>query len=73
MSKVYYDSAAEHEVNDVGKKYMHSSDIVDDMSRAYGALSPESGYTQAVPPRRQPTPAPERTAVEIPPIPGCRR
>ena len=36
MSKVYLDPAAEREANDVGKKFMHSSDVVGDMSRAYG-------------------------------------
>ena len=36
MSKVYLNPAAEREANDVGKKFMHSSDVVGDMSRAYG-------------------------------------
>ena len=34
--KVYMDSAAEREATEVGKKFMHSTDVVGDMSRAYG-------------------------------------
>lgn len=36
MSKLYLDTAAEREATEVGKKFMHSSDVVGDMSRAYG-------------------------------------
>ena len=35
-TKVYMDSAAEREATEVGKKFMHSTDVVGDMSRAYG-------------------------------------
>ena len=34
--KVYMDSAAEREATDIGRKFMGSSDVVGDMSRAYG-------------------------------------
>ena len=34
--KVYMDSAAEREATEVGKKFMHSTNVVGDMSRAYG-------------------------------------
>lgn len=37
MSRVYHDPAAEREANDIGLKFAHSSDVVGDMSRAYGA------------------------------------
>ena len=37
MSKLYLDMAAEKEANDIGKKFMNSTDVVGDMSRAYGA------------------------------------
>ena len=33
---LYQDSAAEREANDVGRQFMNSSDVVGDMSRAYG-------------------------------------
>ena len=36
MSKVYRDTAAEREATEVGKKFMNSTDVVGDMSRAYG-------------------------------------
>jgi hypothetical protein len=36
MSKLYRDLAAEREANDIGEKFMNSSDVVGDMSRAYG-------------------------------------
>ena len=35
-TKVYMNSAAEREATEVGKKFMHSTDVVGDMSRAYG-------------------------------------
>ena len=35
--KMYTDMAAEREAIEVGKKFMNSSDVVADMSRAYGA------------------------------------
>ena len=35
--KLHLDMAAEREANDIGKKFMNSSDVVGDMSRAYGA------------------------------------
>ena len=38
MSKLYLDTAAEREATEVGKKFMHSSDVVGDMSRAYGTV-----------------------------------
>ena len=34
--KVYMNSAAEREATEVGKRFMHSTDVVGDMSRAYG-------------------------------------
>jgi len=34
--KLYFDPAAEREANEVGKKFMNSTDVVGDMSRAYG-------------------------------------
>lgn len=34
--KLYFDQAAEREANEVGKKFMSSTDVVGDMSRAYG-------------------------------------
>lgn len=37
MGKLYLDPAAEREATDIGKKFMHSSDVVGDMSRAYNA------------------------------------
>ncbi|MBQ2830593.1 MAG: DUF4157 domain-containing protein [Oscillospiraceae bacterium] len=36
MSKVYLDLAAEKEADDIGRKFMNSTDVVGDMSRAYG-------------------------------------
>ena len=35
--KLHLDMAAEREATDIGKKFMNSSDVVGDMSRAYGA------------------------------------
>ena len=35
--KLHLDMAAEREANDVGRKFMNSTDVVGDMSRAYGA------------------------------------
>ena len=35
--KLHLDMAAEKEANEVGRKFMHSTDVVGDMSRAYGA------------------------------------
>ena len=38
--KLHFDQAAEREATDIGARFMHSSDVVGDMSRAYGrALS----------------------------------
>ena len=37
MSKLYLDMAAEKEADDIGRKFMNSTDVVGDMSRAYGA------------------------------------
>ena len=37
MSKLYLDQAAEKEATDIGRKFMNSTDVVGDMSRAYGA------------------------------------
>ena len=34
--KVYMDSAAEREATDIGRKYMNSTDVLGDMSRAFG-------------------------------------
>ena len=34
--KLHMDQAAEREATDIGAKFMHSSDVVGDMSRAYG-------------------------------------
>ena len=34
--KLHIDQAAEKEATDIGAKFMHSSDVVGDMSRAYG-------------------------------------
>ncbi len=34
---LYLDPAAEKEATDIGRKFMHSTDVVGDMSRAYGA------------------------------------
>ena len=34
--KLHFDKAAEKEATDIGAKFMHSSDVVGDMSRAYG-------------------------------------
>ena len=34
--KLHFDKAAEKEATDIGTKFMHSSDVVGDMSRAYG-------------------------------------
>ena len=34
--KLHMDRAAEREATDIGAKFMHSSDVVGDMSRAYG-------------------------------------
>ena len=33
---LHVDKAAEKEATDIGAKFMHSSDVVGDMSRAYG-------------------------------------
>ena len=33
---LHFDKAAEKEATDIGARFMHSSDVVDDMSRAYG-------------------------------------
>ena len=48
--KVYMDSAAEREATDIGRKYMNSTDVLGDMSRAFGTdLSfPSSGTELAV-------------------------
>lgn len=35
--KLHLDMAAEQEANDIGRKFMNSTDVVGDMSRAYGA------------------------------------
>ena len=35
--KLHLDMAAEREANDIGRKFMNSTDVVGDMSRAYGA------------------------------------
>ena len=35
--KLHMDTAAEREANDIGRKFMNSTDVVGDMSRAYGA------------------------------------
>ena len=35
-TKLHLDRAAEKEATDIGAKFMHSSDVVGDMSRAYG-------------------------------------
>ena len=46
--KLHLDMAAEREANDIGKKFMNSSDVVGDMSRAYGAdLSSVKIHTDA--------------------------
>ena len=34
--KLHFDKAAEKEATDIGARFMHSSDVVGDMSRAYG-------------------------------------
>ena len=34
--KLHMDQAAEREATDIGAKFMHSSDVVGDMSRVYG-------------------------------------
>ena len=34
--KVYLNQAAEKEATDVGRRFMNSTDVVGDMSRAYG-------------------------------------
>lgn len=34
--RLHFDQAAEREATDIGAKFMHSSDVVGDMSRAYG-------------------------------------
>ena len=34
--KLHFDPASEREATDIGAKFMHSSDVVGDMSRAYG-------------------------------------
>ena len=34
--KLHMDRAAEREATDIGAKFMHSSDVVGDMSRVYG-------------------------------------
>lgn len=34
--KLYFDQAAEKEATDIGARFMHSGDVVGDMSRAYG-------------------------------------
>lgn len=36
MKKLHLDPAAEREATDIGKKFMNSTDVVGDMSRAYG-------------------------------------
>ena len=35
-TKLHLNQAAEKEATDIGAKFMHSSDVVGDMSRAYG-------------------------------------
>ncbi|MBQ3614394.1 MAG: DUF4157 domain-containing protein [Anaerotignum sp.] len=35
MSKAYYNDAAEREANKIGEKFAHSSDVAQDMARAY--------------------------------------